>query len=160
MVISCIPHTASLGIVKKLIAAAFIASIALTGCSSNTTAEKPQENAEANVEESAPLDLTGTWVEKDAGESTQTATITADTISIDWVNETEKTTAVYWVGSFPAPDTTEDEYNFTSARDAEATDMAILASTADSKDFTYADGVLSYVVEAMGTSKTVELVRQ
>ena len=146
---------------KKLIAAAFISLIALTGCSPSpgaTTADTPA--AEAPAEEAQPLDLTGTWVEKDAGEATQVATITADTISIDWVNEAEKTTAVYWVGTFPAPDTTDDKYDFTSTRDAEVTDMAMLASTADSKDFTYADGVLSYEVEALGTSKTVELVRQ
>ncbi|MGR4009166.1 hypothetical protein [Leucobacter sp. 1207-22] len=144
---------------KKIIAGAFITVIALTGCST-TTPEGASAQNEAPAEETAPLNLTGKWIDEEADGGTQVATITADTISIDWVNEAEGTTAVYWVGTFPAPDTTDDKYDFTSTRDAEATAAAMMASTSDSKDFSYEDGVLSYTVEAVGVTKTFKLTRE
>jgi hypothetical protein len=42
-------------------------------------------------------------------------------------------------------------------RDAAATDSALLASTDDTKDFTFQDGTISYSVSAFGTSTTVVL---
>jgi len=38
--------------------------------------------------------------------------------------------------------------------------MALLASSDDTKEFTYKDGVISYEASAMGTTKKVELTKK
>lgn len=38
--------------------------------------------------------------------------------------------------------------------------MALLASTDDSKDFSYSNGKISYQVSAMGTTTTLELTKE
>lgn len=158
-----------LGAMKQTLAATAIALLALTGCAS--TAEPADEKAPATNEQAtetapaeaapAPADLVGEWKQSNASSSTsyQVATITADTISIDWVNEEQSSTSVYWVGTFTAP-TDAGDWSWTSTRDAAATDSALLASTDDTKDFTYSNDVISYDVTAMGTTVTVELAKQ
>ena len=42
----------------------------------------------------------------------------------------------------------------------EKTGMALLASSDDTKEFTYKDGVISYEASAMGTTKKVELTQK
>ncbi|MGI6030354.1 MAG: hypothetical protein ACOX7F_02490 [Eubacteriales bacterium] len=106
-------------------------------------------------------DLIGTWVQVDKSEeSWQEAVITEDTIEINWVMESGKTTAVYWAGTFVAPTTSDEPYSWDSINDMEKTQSAILASTDESKTFTYADGKISYSVSAMGMTTTVELEKQ
>ena len=60
-------------------------------------------------------------------------------------------------GSFVAPTTADEPYNWTSNNDKSKTDTAILASTAGTKDFIYQNGVLSYEASAMGTTTIVKL---
>lgn len=61
-------------------------------------------------------DLTGTWKQNNSAsdDSFQQATITADTISIEWVTQGGETTSLYWVGTFDAPSDTTQPYNWTS----------------------------------------------
>lgn len=109
--------------------------------------------------ESGTTDLTGTWTSENNDGSYQEAVITEDSIEINWVTDDGNTKSVYWVGTYESPSEPITEYTWTSERDKEKTDSALLASTDDTKDFTYKDGVLSYEVSAMGTTTTLELKR-
>jgi len=140
-----------------------LAVFTLAGCSTpadgnsstGTAADKP-----ATVQEKPkPADLTGDWVQENAGDSFQSATVTADTITVNWVSTEDDTTAIYWVGTYQAP-TDAGNFTWTSARDEEATNSALLASTDPTKDFAYADGKISYKVTAMGVTKTISLVKK
>lgn len=104
-------------------------------------------------------DLTGTWTSENNDGSYQEAVITENSIEINWVTDDGATKSVYWVGTYTAPTDPITEYAWTSERDKEKTDNALLASTDDTKDFSYKDGVLSYQVSAMGTTATTELKR-
>jgi len=157
---------------KKLLSVLALASaLALVGCSAadepaatNDAAAPEAPAAENSTPEPEPelVDLVGDW--KQANPATpnnyQQATITEDTISIDWVNEEMDSKSIYWVGTYTAPTEPGDTWTWTSERDAAATDTALLASTDDTKDFTYEDGVISYDVTAMGTTTTVKLEKQ
>lgn len=105
-------------------------------------------------------DLTGTWKSENNDGSYQEAIITEDSIEINWVVDDGKTKSIYWAGTFTAPTEASDTYKWTSERDKEKTDMALLASTDDSKDFSYSNGKISYQVSAMGTTTTLELTKE
>lgn len=126
-----------------IVAAIAALSFALAGCSS---------------EPEAPADLTGEWVQVDAGESYQAATITDDSITINWISDGGKTTSLYWAGTYTAP-TEPGDYSWTSENDTSQTDYALMASTSATKDFAYSDGKISYQVSALGTTTTIELER-
>lgn len=146
---------------------AVLSALALTlaGCSSDAGssagAGKSADTPAATQEQPKPqpADLTGEWVQEDAGDSSQSATITADTISVNWISTKDDTVAVYWVGTYQAP-TEAGDFTWTSTRDEAATDTALLASTDPTKEFTYAGDKVSYKVSAMGVTKTVTLVRK
>lgn len=101
--------------------------------------------------------MTGAWKQSNPNseDSYRQASITADTITIDWVTDGGDTTSVYWVGTFEAP--TEASGSFTSERDVAATDSALLASTDDTKNFIIDGETLSYQVSALGTRTTITL---
>jgi activator of HSP90 ATPase len=145
---------------KKLITLIAVATaLALTGCS-GTDATSPGA-AESHSSEAAPQipDLSGAWKQSNSAsaDSYQQATITADTISIEWVADGGDTTSIYWVGSFDAPVDATEPYTWTSQRDVAATESALLASSDDTKEFTYKGDTVSYKVSALGTTTTVNL---
>jgi len=109
-----------------------------------------------------PLDLTGEWRQTNSksAEAFQTATITTDRIEIDWVNDTESTTAIYWAGTYVPPTEDIESYSWDSQADTAALENALLASQDATKAFTYQNGVLSYELTAMGVSMTVEMKRE
>lgn len=128
---------------------AVVLAFALCACGGTSDGEGGQAAAPAG-----PPDLTGEWT--DAGENPlQKATITSDTITIWW--STDDVDALYWQGTFTAPTTADEPYTFTSENDREATNMALLASDRDTKDFTYEDGQLSYEVSFQGVDMTLHL---
>lgn len=104
-------------------------------------------------------DLSGTWKSKDNDGSYQEATIAEDTIEINWVSDGGKTKSIYWVGTYTAPTEPAETYEWISERDKDKTDSALLASTDDSKTFTYSKGKISYEVSALGTTTTLELTK-
>ncbi|WP_022869545.1 hypothetical protein [Yaniella halotolerans] len=154
---------------KTLTLITVAATCMLVGCGS-TDSESSTGSAPAE-EATQPPELTGAWTQTNSESESDfmVAEITDDTISVDWEldsaeippalddNGDGSMTAIYWVGSFTAPDDASDPYSWSSQRDAEATDTALLASTADSKDFTYEDGVLHFTVSIQGESSTVEM---
>lgn len=147
---------------KLIVPIALAAALALTGCSGTGTTQGGTTDSKATEEapKKAP-DLTGGWKQSNPNseKSYQQATITADTMTVKWVTDGGNSTSIYWVGTFAAPTDASDPYTWTSQRDVEATQSALLASSDDTKEFTYKDGTISYKVSALGTTTTVNLKR-
>ncbi|MGN1167192.1 MAG: hypothetical protein ACI4S2_12295 [Lachnospiraceae bacterium] len=131
---------------------AVILCLGLAACGGET-AEEP--------EQSTPLDLTGEWVQVDKdSDMWQEAVISDDEIEINWISDEGETKSLYWAGTYVAPTEDTDSYSWTSENDTSKTDSALLASTAETKDFEYENGVLSYEASAMGTTTIVKLQKK
>lgn len=122
------------------------------------------------------LDLEGNWemAEEIDDMLSQAAYITEDTITVIWYakgeeddedddeddddEDGEEEGMLYWVGSYEAPTESTDSYSWDSVNDTDQTDSALLASSEETKTFTYEDGVLSYEVTFAGETYTYELV--
>ncbi len=143
---------------KKILSTLLCASMlfVLGACGNSSGSDEKQTDNTVQKEEK-PTDLTGTWVSEANEGSYQEATISDDTIEINWVNDEEKTKSLYWIGTYEAPTSAVDEFKWTSKGDTEAMSSALMASQDETKDFSYKDGVLSYEASAMGTTKTVEM---
>ena len=111
-------------------------------------------------EKKEPLDLTGEWQCDPTDGTYLKATISNGVIEIDWVFVEENKSAIYWVGSYDAPTTDTNEYSWVSNNDHEQTETSILASTDETKEFTYNNGVISFSASMQGVSKTFELKKQ
>lgn len=154
---------------KKAIAL-LVAAMLLTGlsaCGGSTTADAPAKSdgtskTETNKEEPKPqpADLTGTWKQTNSNDpsSYMEATISGDTIEVDWIGTDTK--SLYWKGTYQAP-TEAGDWKWTSQGDTETMASALLASQDATKDFTYseADGV-SWETTALGTTTTVKTAKQ
>lgn len=143
-----------------LVFACFMLTLPLTACGGNASNSADADAAAQQEEAPQPSDLTGEWVQvnSNAEDSYQTATITDDTITVNWVMP--DTTALYWAGSFEAPTTADEPYTWDSANDTDQTANALLASPDETKTFTYEDGQISYSVSAMGVTTTVKLEKK
>ncbi|MDP4133409.1 MAG: hypothetical protein Q8882_05305 [Bacillota bacterium] len=138
-----------------------IVAITLGAC--GNTGEKPAQDAsKSSASQAQPLDLTGNWKQSNSNSKTsyQSAVIQGSTIEVYWVNEEDSSKSLYWAGTYIAPTTSDKKYSWDSANDKTKTETSLLASGDDTKTFSYNDGVLSYSVSAMGTTKTVELKKQ
>ena len=135
-----------------------------TGCSSTPKSSDNDGNTSANstVSKKQIPDLTGEWKQTNSksDDSYQVATISGDTIEINWVSDNGDTKSLYWAGSFIAPSTADEPYKWDSKNDHSKTDGAMLASSDDTKTMTYQNSVLSYEASAMGTTTTVKLEKQ
>lgn len=147
-----------------------IALLLLTGCSapapdaSTAASDAQAEAVTAEPTEEVvvtPLDLAGGWKQtnSNSADAYQTATITGEQITIDWVNDAEATKAVYWIGSYVAPTEDTESYSWDSQGDVAQMETALLASGDSAKTFGYQDGVLTYELTAMGVTMTVEMSR-
>ncbi|MCT1364031.1 MULTISPECIES: hypothetical protein [unclassified Microbacterium] len=140
--------------IRRFAAAALVsAALVLTACS---TTDASSGLDASSVQPAQPANLVGDWTAEGDNVS-HIATITEDTISVDWFNDEDDSRSVYWVGTYEAP-TEAGDFAWESARDEEATASALLASQDDTKTFNYEDGKLSFEVTALGTTKTVILV--
>jgi hypothetical protein len=155
----------------RLIAPLAIAALLLTGCSAAASSDStttggntgsPAASEETQAPPVEPLDLTGAWKQTNSksADSYQAAMISADTIEVNWVNDADSTTAIYWVGTYLAPTDETDTYSWESQADTAALENALLGSQDPTKTFTYSAGVLSYELTAMGVTMTVEMQRQ
>ncbi len=157
---------------KKFIALLMAATIIMTGCGNNNTSENAN-NTQANeqtetielasteaepAEEIAePIDLTGTWKSENNDGNWMEAEISNGVITINWVSDNGDTKSIYWVGTYVAPEEYTEEFSWTSERDKEKTDGALMASTDDTKEFSYANEEISYEASAAGTTKIMHL---
>lgn len=122
----------------------------VTGCGSQSS--KPDS--------SEPINLIGTWEQKNKGDTYHQATISGDVVEIYWITDGGETKSLYWSGSYVAPpDGHTGEYSWDSTNDKSKTDSALLASGDDTKTFTYKDGEITYEASAMGTTTTVHLIQ-
>lgn len=158
----------------RILAPFVLAALILTGCSApgtetdagtsgtDTSTETGTETETETGTPAEPLDLTGNWkqVNSNSADSYQQATIAGDVITIDWVNEAESTTAIYWIGSYQAPTEDTDSFTWTSVGDVAAMENALLASQSETKDFAYEDGKLMYELTALGVTMTVQMEKQ
>lgn len=104
----------------------------------------------------------GEWKQNNSNDpenSWQSATITGDTIEVNWVADGGDTKSLYWAGTVEVPAEGES-FSFDSANDTTKTESAMLASSDPTKTFTYENDELSYEVTAMGTTMTVRLSRE
>lgn len=126
-----------------------------TSCGSSTSSDKSSEKSE----QPKKFDLAGDWKQSNSGsdESYQIATIQDNTIEIFWYSEDDETKALYWSGTYAAPEDATEPYIWNSENDKEKTDGALMASGDDTKTFTYEDGEISYEVSALGITQTVRL---
>ncbi|GAA1846203.1 hypothetical protein GCM10009796_05800 [Microbacterium koreense] len=141
-------------------------TLVLTGCAApdaETDGAPSASPGQTVLTEEAvvPLDLAGTWTQSNSQSPTayQVATITADTITIDWVNEDEDMTAVYWIGTYVPPAEDVDTYAWESVGDTEAMATQLLASGSETKTFTFTADVLIYELQALGETMEVTMTR-
>ncbi|WP_193597701.1 hypothetical protein [Microbacterium sp. YJN-G] len=161
---------------RRSAAAGLIAvALAVTGCSAAATPEASSSSAGESPAAAEPtpeqLDLTGEWSWHEAPdpEQTLTATITTDRIEIFWpsfeVGEEGDAfsgtmdSALYWAGSFTPPEPGEDTYTFISVGDTEAMQKSLLASSETEKEFSFANGGISFDLTIQGATKTLTLTR-
>lgn len=112
---------------------------------------------EQKVAEVEVPDLTGVWESTEDSAFSQRAVIAGSAITVDWVpQDGSDDSRLYWAGSFDAP-TAEGPHTWTSNNDHDQTDLELLASGADTKDFVYEDGEISFEASALGESGTVTL---
>lgn len=154
---------------SKYIIALLITSMLIVfsacGIVSNAIKSTVASTPEAAVTESpAPpvLDLTGDWKQTNSGYPTvyQLATISGNTIEINWVVEGRDPPNLYWAGSYIAPTTSSEDYSWDSVNDKAKTGSMKYASSEDTKSFTYKNGIISYPVSFEGTTATLTLARQ
>ena len=143
---------------KKILTVLFLLTMTLTACGGNS-GDPIQETSEEQ-EAKEPTDLTGTWKSQDNNGAYMEAVISENSREINWISDGGKTKSIYWVGTYTAPTEFVEEYSWTSERDKEKTDSALLASTDDTKDFLYSNEKISYEASAMGTTTTVELTKE
>ncbi len=149
---------------KKILAPMSIAlSFALASCGSQSPSDGSASSSPTvtpvSSESAQPIDMQGTWKQKNSmdADAYQEATIDSETITINWVTNHGDTKSLYWVGSFEEPHAAADTYSWTSKRDRKTTDNAILASSDKTKKFTFHKDEISYEAGIMGTTTTVRL---
>ncbi len=151
-------------ILTAMIAAALLAMLTACGGTASTSTDNgsAQNTASQKAEEKQPADLTGDWkqVNSSSDDSYQQATISGDTIEIYWVSDGGDTKSLYWAGSFEAPTTADEPYSWESKNDHDKTDSALMASSDDTKKFTYEKNQISYEASALGTTTTIQLEKQ
>ena len=151
-------------ILTAMIAAALLAM--LTACGGTTSADTSSAQntnaASQKAEEKKPADLTGDWkqVNSSSDDSYQQATISGDTIEIYQVSDNGDSKSLYWAGSFEASTTADEPYSWESKNDHDKTDSALMASSDDTKKFTYEKNQISYEASALGTTTTIRLEKQ
>ena len=151
-------------ILTAMIAAALLTMLTACGGTASTSTDNgsAQNTASQKAEEKQPADLTGDWkqVNSSSDDSYQQATISGDTIEIYWVSDNGDSKSLYWAGSFEAPTTAEEPYSWESKNDHDKTDSALMASSDDTKKFTYEKNQISYEASALGTTTTIQLEKQ
>ena len=115
-------------------------AVIMTGCSGGSGTPQSTDGSKEN---STPADLTGNWKQVDGNSETsyQVAVITADAITVYWMSADSQ--SLYWAGSFVAPTTATEPYKWTSNNDHDKTGSAMLASSDETKEFTYKNGQIS-----------------
>lgn len=144
-----------------------IICVAIAGCSGTSTengsSDLQVENQKSQEikQKKEPLNLTGTWRSENVNGSYMEAKIEADAISIDCLTNNEAQRSIYRVGTYTAPADDPGDYSWTSTRNIEKTQNALLSSRDDTKEFSYsaASKTINYEVSMMGQTRQVALTK-
>lgn len=144
---------------KRIFVCLLTVLILLSGCSSKTelSTNNQTESVETTVE---PLDLAGLWIQedKDDRESYMVADIRDEgKIGVFFIMENDEQPWTYWVGTYEKPSNEVEEYSWVSENTYAGNGM--LASSAETKEFSYKNGKISYSVTIQGETGTVTLIR-
>lgn len=144
----------------KVIAFAMAASLALSptlyACSGSNDASSSQNASQSSqAEKPAAPALDGKWrqVGHAEGDDGMIGTIDQDMIAL-WIRGNGKEYN-YWCGTFEAPKT-DGAYKWTSKAD-KGNMTGLFASQDDTKDFSYADGKISFQFSMRGETTTIEM---
>lgn len=131
-------------------------AFSLSACNSSKTGTSPQPTESVT---SQKINLEGSWKQTNVGpeEDYQTATINNGSIEIKVVNRKENTTSTYWSGTYTTPELKNGVYTWVSENNMNKNESPLVASSENSKTFYYANGVISYESNYLGTEKTVKL---
>ena len=144
---------------QAIIAGACIIALATLGACSNTTESSASNTPNQPVSSAAPTtESPGHTGEPDGHlERKRTRTKTATRSLESPLTPSRSTgtrptvTPLYWAGSYIAPTDSKTPYTWDSVNDTEKTGSAILASSDETKTFTYSDDTISYSVTAAGS---------
>lgn len=128
---------------KKFVAitaTAAIATLALTGCSDQTS------------------DFEGSWVSGENATIPLTAEITGDTVEVFLTDGTNE--MIFWSGDISEIEENGDILSFTSSVDSEELAGAIFASEQNAKTFELDGDILSFDYDVTGIVQEVELIRE
>lgn len=143
------------------IAALMTVVFALVSCSKTENAETADNeivSEASNPAPSRPVALSGEWIEEGVDPSAQDASWFSATISdgaITIRRESADMSALYWAGTM-AEKLIPGE-TFVSIADHAQTDAALLASSADDKDFVFDGTSLSFDFSMMGVTRTIHI---
>lgn len=114
-----------------------------------------------SVSDPQPIDLNGSWTQKKAigADAYMVASIDSNVIRVYWVTDGGDSKSLYWWGSFDEPENLDAEYSWESINDHSKTDSSMLASSADTKEFLYQNGELTFSASLMGTTKTIRMAK-
>lgn len=150
-------------LIKRVIVTVLALSVMLvfSACGTSNVNSQRETEPKSNSMQSSIPDLTGNWNQSNPNskETYQSAVISGDTIEVYWITDGGNTKALYWAGTYVAP-TADNKYSWDSVNNKEKTKTSLLASSDETKTFTYEDGVISYSVSAMGMTQTVKLEKK
>lgn len=127
--------------------------------STESLTQKGEENSEAHQTGYIP-DLAGNWAQKgeENSETYQAGYIDDEKIELFWVTDNGESYTLYWSGTYTVPSSAAKEYEWISVNDKTKTNSALMASTDETKRFSYQNGEIKYEVTAFGQTKEVILV--
>ncbi len=162
----------------KKVLNAFLASmifLSLVGCGSESGSKPEDSQEQGKIEDNpketekpeksekpetvASVDLTGLWVQENGNKDNyMTASIQKDgRIGVFFILEGEDTPYTYWVGTYDVPKDGKEEFTWISENTYDG--KGIMASSADTKEFTYKSGKITYPISIQGDSGTITLIR-
>lgn len=112
-------------------------------------------------DKTVPPNLAGEWWAPDTSnkDAYHGIYISGDKIEIYWISDGGATRTLYWAGTYDAPTDGKEPYTWESYSDPSHA-SGLLAAAGSSKEFTYANGVISYSASAIGMTTTIEAKKQ
>lgn len=112
-------------------------------------------------DKTVPPNLTGEWRAPDTSnkDAYHGIYISGDKIEIYWISDGGDTRTLYWEGTYDAPVDGKEPYTWESYSDPSHA-SGLLAAAGSTKEFTYANGVISYSASALGMTTTIEAKKQ
>lgn len=137
-------------------------SSSIMGTTTKVRLEKEEWEPGLEVVKIEPLDLSGQWkqINSDIEGYYYGAVINGDRIEIYNASDIDDIRTLYWSGSFTSPDTSDELYSWVSKNNFARTELSSLASSDNTKSFTYENGQISYSVTSLGVTSTVYLEKE